>query len=111
MIICLNTIQFLQSKYRQQLLKKLYLSLNWEGAFVYFEKIIGNYARFQDIINSLYLNFKRVSGLSPVNILNKEISLINILEQYTINANLDFLKRAGLKILCQLFNISVTKIS
>ncbi len=97
MIISLYTIQFLQPKYRQQLLKKIYESLNWGGAFIYFEKIRGNDARFQDILNFLYFDFKQESGLSPVNILNKEISLRSVLEPYTINANLDFLKRAGFK--------------
>ena len=97
MIISLYTIQFLQPKFRQQLFKKIYNSLNWGGAFIYFEKIRGNDARFQDILNFLYFDFKQESGLSPVNILNKEISLRSVLEPYTINANLDFLRRAGFK--------------
>lgn len=90
MTMSLNTIQFLYTKYRQQLLKKLYVSVNWGDAFIYFEKIRGNDVRFQDIIN-------------------KVISLRNVLETYTINAILDFLKRAGLKILCISFNIYVSK--
>jgi len=91
MTMSLNTIQFLYTKYRQQLPKKLHVSVNWGGdALIYFEKIRGNDARFQDIIN-------------------KVISLRNVLETYTINAILDFLKRAGLKILCQSFNIYVSK--
>tara|TARA_B100001173_G_C16006939_1_gene555978 strand:- start:187 stop:885 length:699 start_codon:yes stop_codon:yes gene_type:complete len=97
MIVSLYTIQFLQPKFRQQLFKKIYNSLNWGGAFIYFEKIRGNDARFQDILNFLYFDFKQESGLSPVNILNKEISLRSVLEPYTINANLDFLRRAGFK--------------
>ena len=90
MIVSLYTIQFLQPKFRQQLFKKIYNSLNWGGAFIYFEKIRGNDARFQDILNFLYFDFKQESGLSPVNILNKEISLRSVLEPYTINANLTF---------------------
>ena len=81
---------------KKQLIK-IYNSLNWGGAFIYFEKIRGNDARFQDILNFLYFDFKQESGLSPVNILNKEISLRSVLEPYTINANLDFLRRAGFK--------------
>ena len=96
-IISLYTIQFLEPKYRQDLFKKIYKSLNWGGAFVYFEKIRGNDARFQDILNFLYFDFKQDQGLSPVNILNKEISLRSVLEPYTINENLNFLKRAGFK--------------
>ena len=97
LVISLYTIQFLQPKYRQELFKKIYSSLNWGGAFIYFEKIRGNDARFQDILNFLYFDFKQEQGLSPINILNKEISLRSVLEPYTIDANLGFLKRAGFK--------------
>ncbi len=95
LITSLYTIQFLQPKYRQNLFKKIYNSLNWGGAFIYFEKIRGSDARFQDILNFLYFDFKQEQGLTPINILNKEISLRSVLEPYTIKANMDFLKRAG----------------
>jgi len=97
LIISLYTIQFLQPRFRQKIFNKIYDALNWGGAFIFFEKIRGNDARFQDILNFLYFDFKQEQGLSPINILNKELSLRSILEPYTIKANLDFLKRAGFK--------------
>ena len=97
LIISLYTIQFLQPKFRQKLFNKIYASLNWGGGFILFEKIRGNDARFQDILNFLYFDFKQENGLSPINILNKELSLRSVLEPYTINENLNFLKRAGFK--------------
>ena len=42
------TIQFMKPKYRQALINKIYQSLNWGGAFIYFEKVRASYARFQD---------------------------------------------------------------
>ena len=39
LIFSLYTIQFLKPEYRQDLLNKIYNSLNWGGAFVFFEKI------------------------------------------------------------------------
>ena len=95
MITALYTIQFLEPKYRQKLFNKIYASLNWGGAFVMFEKIRGNDARFQDILTFLYFDFKAENGLKPNEILNKEMSLRSVMEPYTINANIDFLKRAG----------------
>ena len=95
MITSLYTIQFLEPKYRQKLFNKIYNSLNWGGAFVLFEKIRGNDARFQDILTFLYFDFKAENGLKPNEILNKEMSLRSVMEPYTINANIDFLKRAG----------------
>ncbi len=95
--LSLYTMQFVQPKKRQLLINKIYKSLEWGGAFVLFEKIRGKDARFQDILNFLYFDFKRQNGLSDKQILNKEISLRSVMEPYTINANIDFLKRAGFK--------------
>ena len=77
-------------------MNKIYNSLNW-GAFVFFEKIRANDARFQDIMTFLYFDFKSQNGLESSEILNKEISLRSVLEPYTIQANIDYLKRAGFK--------------
>jgi tRNA (cmo5U34)-methyltransferase len=96
-ITSLYSMQFINPKYRQNLFRKIYNSLNWGGGFVIFEKIRGNDARFQDILNFSYFDFKRENGLSSEEIINKELSLRSILEPYTINANIDFLKRAGFK--------------
>jgi len=96
-ISSLYTLQFVQPKFRQILINKLYNSLNWGGGLILFEKIRGNDARFQDILNFSYFDFKTEQKLSPLEILNKEISLRSVLEPYTIKANMDFMKRAGFK--------------
>ena len=96
-ISCLYTLQFIQPKFRQKLINKLYQSLNWGSALVMFEKVRGNDKRFQDILNFSYFDFKTEQKLSPIEILNKEVSLRSVLEPYTISANIDFLKRAGFK--------------
>ena len=38
-----------------------------------FEKIRGNDARFQDILNFSYFDFKRENGLTSKEIINKEL--------------------------------------
>ena len=96
-ITSLYCIQFLEPKYRQILFNKIYKSLNWGGGFIMFEKIRGKDARFQDILNFSYFDFKRENGLSSKEIINKELSLRGVMEPYTINANIDFMKRAGFK--------------
>ena len=90
-------MQFIEPKYRQKLFNEIYNSLNWGGAFVIFEKIRGNDARFQDILTFLYFDFKSEKGLKADEILNKEISLRSVMEPFTIQANVDYLKRAGFK--------------
>jgi len=95
--LSLYTLQFIAPKNRQILINKIYSSLEWGGAFVLYEKIRGADARFQDILNFLYFDFKKKNGLSEKEILNKEISLRSVLEPYTISSNVEFLKRAGFK--------------
>ena len=54
MIASMFTMQFILPKHRQKIYDKIYKSLNWGGAFVLFEKIRGNDARFQDIYLIFY---------------------------------------------------------
>jgi tRNA (cmo5U34)-methyltransferase len=97
LITSLYCIQFLEPKHRQVLFNKIYKSLNWGGGFIMFEKVRGNDARFQDILNFSYFDFKRENKLTPKEIINKELSLRSVMEPYTISANIDFMKRAGFK--------------
>lgn len=94
--LSLFTMQFIPPKKRQLLFNRIYNSLNWGGAFVLCEKIRGSDARFQDILNFLYFDFKSKS-FSQREILNKELSLRGVMEPFTMKANIDFLKRAGFK--------------
>ncbi len=96
-VLSLFTIQFIQPKERQQIFDKIYKSLNWGGGLFLCEKIRGKDARFQDILNFLYFDFKKKQKLSDKEILNKEKSLRGVMEPFTINANFDFLKRAGFR--------------
>ena len=96
-ILSLYTIQFIQPKERQKIFDKIYKSLNWGGGLFLCEKIRGKDARFQDILNFLYFDFKKKQKLTDKEILNKEKSLRGVMEPFTINANYDFLKRAGFK--------------
>ena len=96
-IISLFTVQFIKPSKRQKLINNIYQSLNWGGGFFFCEKIRGSDARFQDILNFLYFDFKKEKNLSDVEILNKEQSLRGVMEPFTIDANIDFLKRAGFK--------------
>ena len=107
MFISLYTLQFVKPEFRQKIFNNIYKSLNWGGALILFEKIRGNDARFQDILTFLYFDFKKKSGLKDLEILNKEMSLRSVLEPYTIEANLQFMKRAGFKDImpiCQYLN-------
>lgn len=95
LIISYYTIQFIHPSLRQQLIDKIYNSLNWGGAFIMFEKVRANDARFQDIMTSLYLDYKLEKGYTPNEIIHKARSLKGILEPFSTKGDEDLLKRAG----------------
>lgn len=95
--ICYYTIQFIPPRVRQEVINKIYKSLNWGGAFLFFEKVRGPDARFQDILQTLYTEYKMSQGYNEKEIIGKTLSLKGILEPFSSNANVEMLKRAGFK--------------
>jgi tRNA (cmo5U34)-methyltransferase len=89
------TIQFINPSIRQKVINKIYESLNWGGAFIMFEKVRGPDARFQDMMTTLYNEYKLSQGYSEKEIIGKTLSLKGILEPFSSTANIDMLKRAG----------------
>ena len=95
LIVSYYTIQFIHPKLRQQLIDKIYDSLNWGGAFIMYEKVRANDARFQDIITSLYIDYKLEQGYEAEEIIAKSRSLKGVLEPFSTEGNIEMLKRAG----------------
>ncbi len=95
LIISYYTMQFIEPKFRQIYLNKIYKSLNWGGALFLFEKIRGNDARFQDILTNLYHDFKEKNGFSIKDIDEKAKSLRGVLEPFSDAGNIGLLKRSG----------------
>ena len=104
LILSIYTIQFIKPEYRQLIFDKIYKNLNWGGAFLVFEKIRGPDARFQDIYNSTYNEFKLQNGFMPEEIFNKTRSLFGILEPFSDKGNLELIKRAGFKDIATVFH-------
>jgi len=94
-LISFYTIQFIHPKFRQDLINKIYKSLNWGGAFFFVEKVRSYDARSQDQITNIYETFKRRNGFSTSEIFAKRNSLKGILEPFSSNANIQMLKRSG----------------
>jgi len=90
-------IQFVPPRERQLLIDRIYNALKWGGAFVWFEKVRGPDARFQDILTQMYNEFKLEKGFTPDQIMAKTASLKSVLEPFSSQGNLDLLTRAGFK--------------
>jgi tRNA (cmo5U34)-methyltransferase len=94
-IVAYYTVQFVHPRSRQDIFDRIYQSLNWGGSFLLFEKVRGPDARFQDIISSIYTDYKLDQGYEPADIIAKARSLKGVLEPFSTNGNMDMLKRAG----------------
>jgi tRNA (cmo5U34)-methyltransferase len=88
-------IQFIPPRVRQVVYNHIYNNLNWGGALIVFEKVRAPDARFQDIISSLYNDYKLGQGFSAEEILNKSSSLRSVLEPFSSDANVAMMRRAG----------------
>ena len=97
LIISYYTMQFIPPRYRQEIINKIYKSLNWGGAFIMFEKLRASDARFQDIFSIVYNDFKLKNGFSSEEIVQKTRSLKGILEPFSTQGNCELLDRAGFK--------------
>lgn len=95
LIVAYYTMQFIKPQNRQVLFDRVYQALNWGGAFIMFEKVRAQDARFQDITTQLYADFKIDQGYNAEEIVAKTRSLKGVLEPFSTQGNLDLLKRAG----------------
>jgi tRNA (cmo5U34)-methyltransferase len=95
LIVSNYTMQFTKPKNRQILFDRIYSALNWGGGFILFEKVRAPDARFQDLMTTIYTDYKLDQGYSTEEIVAKTKSLKGVLEPFSAQGNLDLLKRAG----------------
>ncbi len=95
LIVSYYCIQFVSPRHRQAVIDKIYKSLNWGAAFIWFEKVRGPDARFQDITSALYMDYKLDQKYTPEEIIAKSRSLKGVLEPFSTRGNYDLLARAG----------------
>jgi tRNA (cmo5U34)-methyltransferase len=88
-------LQFIPPRHRQEVISKIYDALHWGGAFIWFEKVRGPDARFQDILSALYVDYKLERQYTPEEIVAKSRSLKGVLVPFSTQGNLDLLARAG----------------
>ena len=94
-IVASYVMQFVPPRVRQEMFDLIYNNLNWGGAFILFDKVRGADARFQDILNALYTDFKLQNGFTAEEVINKALSLKSVLEPFSTQGNLDLMNRAG----------------
>ena len=95
LVVSYYTMQFIAPRHRQDIFNQIYGSLNWGAGFLLFEKVRAPDARFQDILSSLYTDYKLAQGYSGDEIISKSRSLKSVLEPFSHSGNMGLLERAG----------------
>lgn len=96
LIISVFTLQFIDISKRLNLLKKVYNSLNVNGAFIFCEKEICSDGVIQEVFTFANYTNKR-KNFSEKEILDKEVSLRKIMNSLNTLDNINLLNSAGFK--------------
>jgi len=93
-VTSLFTLQFMPIKDRKAVIEDIYRGLNPGGAFVFAEKTVADNARIQEMMTFTYYDYKR-KAFTEKDIMDKEITLRNMLKPNTFNEIHEMLSYAG----------------
>lgn len=96
LVTSLFTLQFMPPKDREQVIHNIYNGLNEGGAFIFAEKTVADTGRFQDMFTFMFYDHKRKS-FTEKDIMDKEVTLRNMLKPNTWNELTDMLHGAGFR--------------
>jgi len=91
------TLQFIRPPVREVLLRRIYSSLNDEGAFIFSEKVISADKKLNKELIDCYYDYKKEQGYSAYEIMQKREALENVLVPYTEQENIDMALRCGFR--------------
>lgn len=97
LIISNYTLQFIRPLKREQLIKKIFDSLEEGGIFVFSEKVITENKVLNKYFIDEYYNFKKNQGYSEFEISQKREALENVLIPYSYDENKQMILESGFK--------------
>lgn len=94
-VVANYTLQFVRPLLREELVKKIYDSLNKGGIFLLSEKVISGHKELDFKMIQYYLAYKKAQGYSDFEIAKKREALENVLIPFSLKENENILKKAG----------------
>ena len=94
-VISNYTLQFIRPIKREELVRKIFASLKKNGLFLFSEKIISEDKWLNKQLIDIYFDFKRAQGYSDYEIAQKREALENVLVPYSLEENMEMVKKAG----------------
>ena len=82
------TLQFIRPLVREELIKKIALSLKKEAIFIFSEKVISHHSKLNKDLIECYYDFKKEQGYSEYEIMQKREALENVLVPYSEEENI-----------------------
>ena len=110
LITSFYTVQFIHPSKRQTLFDKIFKSLNWGGAFIYFEKVRAPDARYCDIVSQIYQDYKSDEGYSAEEIISKIKKLKRCYGALYGKGNTDLFKKIDFKDFTTIMKFYVLKV-
>ena len=89
------TLQFIRPLVREELVKKIYDSLEDGGVFIFSEKVISHHSKLNKELIECYYDFKKEQGYSEYEIMQKREALENVLVPYSEDENIKMAKNCG----------------
>jgi len=89
------TLQFIRPLVREELVKKIYLSLDSGGVFIFSEKVISHHTKLNKELIECYYDFKKEQGYSEYEIMQKREALENVLIPYSESENIQMALNSG----------------
>lgn len=97
LVMSILTLQFTPIEYRQQIIQNVYNNLEYGGAFIMVEKVLGESHQINKMLTDRYLKMKSDNGYTDEQILRKKESLEGVLVPVTSKWNKELLHQAGFK--------------
>ena len=89
------TLQFIRPLVREELIKKIFLSLEKDGLFIFSEKVISHHSKLNKDLIECYYDFKKEQGYSEYEIMQKREALENVLVPYSEDENIKMALSCG----------------
>ena len=94
-VIANLTLQFIPVEHREELIKRIYDSLEPGGVFLITEKTVNSDKGLSDLQQEFYYKLKEENGYSKIEITRKREALENVLIPETVEAHMARFKNAG----------------
>ncbi|HKQ97302.1 MAG TPA: L-histidine N(alpha)-methyltransferase [Candidatus Polarisedimenticolia bacterium] len=96
-VLSVLTLQFTPIEYRRRIVEAARESIVDGGAFILVEKVFGQSARVDRMLEEIYLRFKAANGYTEEEIMRKKLSLEGVLVPLDAGQNAALLRESGFR--------------